>query len=125
MQNLSKGKRNEAKFQEKLTAAKNHILFCIEIYRLQMKAGRFFVHEHPKSATSWQMPEMVALAVTKGVDSAVCDMCAYGMVAEDEQGLAGREEHDAAEQFVRGAEENKQETFEENTGDSARPEPRG
>ena len=34
------------------------------------------------------MPEMVALAVTKGVDSSICDMCAYGMVAEEEPGLA-------------------------------------
>ena len=53
-----------------------------------MKAGRFLFHEQLRSATSWQMPEMVALAVTKGVDSSICDMCAYGMVAEEEPGLA-------------------------------------
>ena len=53
-----------------------------------MKAGRFLFHEQLRSA-AWQMPEMVALAVTKGVDSSICDMCAYGMVAEEEEpGLA-------------------------------------
>ena len=46
------------------------------------------MHEHPNSSTSWQMPEMVALAAMGDVDSAVCDMCAYGMLAEDTDGLA-------------------------------------
>ena len=49
------------------------------------------MHEHPNSASSWQMLEIVALAVMSDVDSTVCDMCAYGMVAEDADGLAPAE----------------------------------
>ena len=62
--------------------------FHKEIYNTQMMAGRFFMHEHPNSASFWQTPEIVALAATGDVDSTVCDMCAYGMIAEDADGLA-------------------------------------
>ena len=92
LQNLGKRRREamglEAEFQRRLQIDKGHVRFCIEVYKMQMMAGRFFMHEHPNSSTSWQMPEMVALAAMGDVDSAVCDMCAYGMLAEDADGLA-------------------------------------
>ena len=88
LQNLRNGKRDEDLFQKKLEDAKKHVRFCVEIYRMQIASGRFFLHEHPNSASSWAMPEVVGLAMLAGVDTAVCDMCAYGMVAEDKEGVA-------------------------------------
>ena len=55
---------------------------------MQIKAHRFFLHEHPDSATSWQMPEVVEMQVREGIFANVCDMCAYGMVGVDELGEA-------------------------------------
>ena len=88
LQNLGKGKRDETLFQKRLAVAKNHVKFCVEVYRMQIQAGRFFLHEHPDSSTSWQMPEVVSLQMMEEVYVNVCDMCAYGMVAVDGQGEA-------------------------------------
>ena len=55
---------------------------------MQIKAHRFFLHEHPDSATSWQMPGMVEMQVREGIFVNVCEMCAYGMVGVDKLGEA-------------------------------------
>ena len=55
---------------------------------MQRSAGRCFLHEHPNTATSWQMPEVVAFASKPDVETAVCDMCAYGMQVRDGEGEA-------------------------------------
>ena len=31
-----------------------HLRFCVDLYREQMRHGRYFLHEHPAYATSWQ-----------------------------------------------------------------------
>ena len=62
----------------KMAIAKKHVRFCIELYKIKLKGGRHFLHEHPKEATSWTMDEVRELAETPGVLTAVCDMCAYG-----------------------------------------------
>ena len=30
----------------------SHLEFCIELYRIQIQGGRYFLHEHPETATS-------------------------------------------------------------------------
>ena len=65
LQNL-KYTRDPARFAEKLENAKKHIRFCVELYKMQIEGGRYFLHEHPRRATSWQMPEIVRLAATPG-----------------------------------------------------------
>ena len=42
-----------------------HIEFCIELYREQLKHGRYFLHEHPAYATSWQLEAMQRLMGSK------------------------------------------------------------
>ena len=69
-----------------MRAAEGHIKCCVELYRIQMSEHRYFLHEHPCPATSWRMPETVALASEFQVDIATCDMCAYGMKITDEDG---------------------------------------
>ena len=34
-----------------LKRAKEHLTFCVELYRLQARGGRYFLHEHPAHAT--------------------------------------------------------------------------
>ena len=88
MQNMQGQSRDLAKMAKELEYAKKHVRFCIELYMDQIRGGRYFLHEHQNSATSWKMPEIVALAAQKGVDLTTCDMCAYGMTASDKEGEA-------------------------------------
>ena len=40
--------------QDRIRAkARVHLEFCKELYQLQMRAGRYFLHEHPRRASSW------------------------------------------------------------------------
>ena len=41
-----------SKFNENLNKAIRHIIFCVEVYWMQMAEGRFWLHEHPWSAKS-------------------------------------------------------------------------
>lgn len=91
LMNLNKGQMKEEEYKRMMKEAKEHVKFCITLYKTQLKHGRFFLHEHPHQASSWKMPEMVELAAMPTVDMTTCDMCAYGMVAKDKEGTAPAE----------------------------------
>ena len=74
--------------KRQLEDAKAHIRFCLEIYTMQIKAKRHFVHEHPEKSRAWQMPEMVSFMMRPEVDSTVMHMCAFGLMGKDEIGEA-------------------------------------
>ena len=81
IQNINKERRDEKKVQKELEEAKEHIRFSIKLYRMQLEGNRFFVHEHPVAATSWQMKEIIELMMEDGVGVTTFDMCQFGMVA--------------------------------------------
>ena len=63
-----------------------HMRFAVNIYRMQADEGRCFLHEHPDSASSWKLPEMVELMNQLGIHRSVAHMCRYGMTASDNMG---------------------------------------
>ena len=65
-----------------------HLLFCVTLARKQMEGGRYFVYEHPKSAVSWDNPNVAKLASTPGAMRTELDQCEFGLVSEDELGKA-------------------------------------
>jgi hypothetical protein len=65
--------------RRKKAEAKVLLGFAMEIYELQLKAGRHFLHEHPASASSWSEPRMMALMKRRGVGGVVAHMCQFGM----------------------------------------------
>ena len=67
---------------------KNHVKFCIEIYRIRLEGRRQFVREHLEKSKVWEMPELTELMMHPEIGSVVLHMCAFGMVAEDEKGDA-------------------------------------
>ena len=89
--NLSKAKRDPAVVAAKLRRARDHLTFCMEIYKYQMDRGKYFLHEHPLTATSWDMPETLKISSLPGVDRVTCHQCQYG--AEDENGNPHQESH--------------------------------
>ena len=85
MQNMSRAKRDPKVVEKELQEAKEHMKFCMELYLIQLKGGRCFIHEHPAGATSWNMAETVELMMRPDVGMATFDMCQYGMVAVKDQ----------------------------------------
>ena len=53
LQGLNNAKRDPEVIKKELAEACAHVCFCFEMYEVQRKAGRFFMHEHPSSASSW------------------------------------------------------------------------
>ena len=60
--------------------------FVARIYKKQLLRGRFFVHEHPASATSWDERAMVQLAAHPDVVVVRADQCQYGLTTPTESG---------------------------------------
>ena len=60
-----------------------HVSFCCELYRLQADAGRYYLHEHPASAASWQLEEVQTLLGSNGAEQVVGDQCKYGQETAD------------------------------------------
>ena len=69
------------KFRERKREALEHIKFCVSLYRLQQAEGRYFLHEHPAGATSWDIQAMSDLQKLDGVQRVECDQCQFGLVA--------------------------------------------
>ena len=57
--NLSAAKRDPVVVAGKLKRARNHLAFCCEMYEYQVAHGRYFLHEHPLTATSWYEPTIM------------------------------------------------------------------
>ena len=76
-----------AKVEAGKRRARVHLLFCARLYREQLEAGRYFLHEHPKSATSWMEKCMKDLASDPTVMRTEIDQCAYGLVSKDKEGV--------------------------------------
>jgi hypothetical protein len=52
--------------------------FVMELYEEQVKDGKYFLHEHPAWATSWQLGCVRRILAMERVDEVVADQCQYG-----------------------------------------------
>ena len=52
-----------------------HLKFCMTLARRQMEGGRYCIYKHPKSAASWQDPDVESLAKVDGVFRTELDQC--------------------------------------------------
>ena len=66
----------------KLRRAKEHLAFCVDLYRPQARGGGDFLHEHPAYATSWQTYIIEGMMSEPGVTRVFGDQCLYGCEAE-------------------------------------------
>ncbi len=66
------------------TAAIVHMDFVAELYGEQMQDGRYFLHEHPLSASSWELASISKLNSDPRVDRVHGDQCQFG--AETQSG---------------------------------------
>ena len=73
---------------QRLAYAKKRLEFCIRLYEIQWESGRYFLHEHPHDARSWQEDMMKILMRRQGVQRVVGDQCQFGFKSKDEEGVA-------------------------------------
>ena len=88
IQGLNNYRRDPEVVKKEMAAACAHIVFCFEMYEIQRRAGRYFMHEHPSSASSWSRPEVLEMLLREDVELVEVDMCDFGMTASDEFGEA-------------------------------------
>ena len=87
IQALNVERRDPAVVRRELECAKDHVRWTMRICATQVREGRYFLFEHPKTASSWKMPEVEKVARMAGVAKVRTDMCAFGMCSKDEEGV--------------------------------------
>lgn len=64
-----------------------HLRFCFVLNQIQWEQGRYFLHEHPKSASSWDQSSVKQLCSCEGISKYDSDMCCFGMHEMGKDGL--------------------------------------
>ena len=77
-QRLNRLRRDPEVCRRELVRARIHLDFVMELYREQVEGGRFFLHEHPASASSWMEQCVNEIRELEGVDVVTADQCQYG-----------------------------------------------
>lgn len=68
-----------AEEEEEAISLLKHAMKCAT---QQVRAGRYFVFEHPYAATSWQQPCVLQVAQLEGVHRVTFDQCRFGLVTK-------------------------------------------
>ncbi len=77
--NLNSHKVGKVEWDERWRAAVVLLTFAAVVYKIQVLAGRHFLHEHPAGATSWTHPAIVQLGAREGVGAVVAHQCQFGL----------------------------------------------
>ena len=59
------------RLQPELQLARLHLRFTMELYRVQVEGGRYFVHEHPAYAGSWGEPGENPRSITSALSKRI------------------------------------------------------
>ena len=86
---LRLSKTEEEIEQRKEEAGRPHLRKAIQAYWGQLNIGNNFLHEHPKSASSWKDPGTEELMADARVYKVTGPMCVWKMMAEDDNGEVG------------------------------------
>ena len=86
IQNMNAGRRPPEIIAKEIAAGRQHLQFAMKLYAEQAMNGRYFLHEHPHTASSWALKEVLDLALAPSVDTVVTHMCRFGMTSRDKEG---------------------------------------
>ena len=75
-------------WRETLRQGLQHLIFVCHMYKVQVAAGRRFLHEHPEHAASWDLWMIKEIEALPGVQKVLGDQCPYGQWGEDQLGAA-------------------------------------
>ena len=66
--------------------ARLHLNFACQLYELQHRQGRVFIHEHPQSARSWAEDSIQKLLKIPGVSKYQLDLCRFNLMTRSKAG---------------------------------------
>ena len=72
--------------RRRLEESRGHLEFVSSLYEMQARTGRYFMHEHPRQATSWQEPCIIRVQKRTKAEKLNLNMCQYGMTTADASG---------------------------------------
>ena len=78
-QRINDRRRSEQEKREIMSRARLHLRFTMDLYRLQVAEGRYFIHEHPAYATSWDEDCTRKIMELEGVGVILAHQCQHGM----------------------------------------------
>ena len=87
LQQMNYKKMDPGKRTSIINEGLQHLRFCFLLYKIQWEQGRYFLHEHPATATSWQQDFVRELCECEGVNKYDSDMCCFGMHQAGEEGM--------------------------------------
>ena len=82
MQNINQKHHGTPEWQTRYAEGLALLQFSVEVYWDQISRGKFFLHEHPATASSWDLPSIRELAEHPGVIIVTGDMCFCWCVGE-------------------------------------------
>ena len=85
MNNINYSRMSTAEKEQRLAYGRKHLEFCMQLYELQWREGRYFVHEHPEAASSWNEQCVRQMMNRQGVIQVTGDQCRYGLTSWDGQ----------------------------------------
>ena len=75
----------QQKFDLEKEKAIKHVEFVCVLYGYQLQQGRHFLHEHPWTAKSWDLPCIKEIMRHPSVDVVHGHMCQFGMTSHIDQ----------------------------------------
>eukprot|EP00435_Cladocopium_sp_Y103_P030018 s1428_g7.t1 len=79
LRHLSNFKRDPAIVAKEEAEGRLHVRFSVQLARIQLRAGRGFLFEHPRNASSWTTTELQQLKDQDGVFAVAVDLCRFGL----------------------------------------------
>ena len=84
MQNINQKHHIGEAWEKRRQEGMDLLIFATQCYWDQIERRMFFLHEHPATASSWNVDEVLELAAHPGVYVVTGDMCRWGMRVRDE-----------------------------------------
>ena len=87
MNNINYAKMTDAEKEQRIAYGRKHMELCMRLYEIQWHEGRYLLHEHPESASSWEERCTKEIFKLEGVVKVVGDQCCYGLMAKGGDGM--------------------------------------
>jgi hypothetical protein len=89
LQNINHAKMDPKDVEEQVATGLRHLKFTVDLCIKQWSEGRYFMFEHPMTASSWESEMLKWLGSHAGVEKVSFDFCALGMQSKDQNGELG------------------------------------
>ena len=74
------------RYRAELASGLRHLKMVCAAYLKQIQAGRLFLHEHPRNASSWKIPCIKQILELPGIMLVFGDQCPFGLTGQLDDG---------------------------------------